>query len=72
MVFGTLYNFSGYFKPDIWILRDTSLIILAAPSATMTYVMAKEIGGDPDLGGAAISFSTLLSALTYTFWLGIV
>ncbi len=48
------------------------LIILAAPSATMTYVMAKEIGGDPDLGGAAISFSTLLSALTYTFWLGIV
>ncbi len=49
-----------------------ALIILAAPTATMTYVMAKEIGGDPDLGGAAISFSTLISALTYMFWLSVV
>lgn len=48
------------------------LIILAAPTATLTYVLAKEIGGDPDLAGPAISFSTLLSALTYTFWLGLV
>lgn len=48
------------------------LIILAAPTATMTYVLAKEIGGDPDLAVTAISFSTLLSAVTYTFWLGLV
>ncbi len=49
-----------------------ALIILSAPTATMSYVMANEIGGDSQLGGAAISFSTLMSALTYTFWLGIV
>ena len=48
------------------------LIILAAPSATLTYVLAKEIGGDPDFAGTAISFSTLLSAITYTIWLGVV
>lgn len=47
------------------------LIVLAAPSATVSYVLAKEIGGDPEMAGAAISFSTLMSALTFTFWLGL-
>lgn len=45
------------------------LILLASPTATISYVMAKEMKGDPDLTVIAISFSTLLSALTYTFWL---
>lgn len=49
-----------------------AMILLAAPTATLTYVLAKEVGGDPDLGGTAISFSTLLSAITYTIWLGLV
>lgn len=49
-----------------------AIIILAAPSATLTYVMAMEIGGDPELAGAAISFSTLVSAMTYTVWLAII
>ncbi|RLC11441.1 MAG: AEC family transporter [Deltaproteobacteria bacterium] len=47
------------------------LILLASPSATISYVMAKEMKGDPDLAVIAISFSTLLSALTYTFWLNV-
>ena len=47
------------------------LILLASPTATISYVMAKEMKGDPDLSVIAISMSTLLSALTYTFWLNV-
>ena len=49
-----------------------ALIILAAPSATLTYILAKEIGGDPDLAGTAISISTLLSGISYIMWLSLV
>jgi hypothetical protein len=45
------------------------LIILASPTATLAYIMAKEIGGDPDFAVAAISICTILSSLTYTLWL---
>jgi len=47
------------------------LILLASPSATLTYIMAKEIGGDPDFAVAAISICTLISGLTYGVWLSI-
>lgn len=47
------------------------LILLASPSATITYVMAKEMNGDTDFAVAAISISTLLSAITFTLWLHI-
>jgi predicted permease len=47
------------------------LILLASPTATVSYVMASEMGGDPDLSTAAISISTLASALTFTLWLGL-
>ena len=48
------------------------LIVIAAPSATVTYIMAGEMGGDPNFAAAAISISTLLSSITYIFWLGLV
>ena len=47
------------------------LILLASPTATISYVMAKEMKGDPDLAVIAISMCTLLSALSYTFWLNV-
>ena len=47
------------------------VIILASPTATLTYIMAKQIGGDPDFAAAAISISTILSGLTYGLWLSI-
>ena len=47
------------------------LIILSSPSATLTYIMAKEIGGDPDFAVAAISICTIISGLTYGLWLSI-
>ena len=48
-----------------------ALILLASPTATVSYVMAREMAGDPDLATAAISVTTLVSGVTYTFWLGL-
>lgn len=65
---------SGYFLYT-WFgvaARDylPGLILLAAPTATLTYVMATEMGGDVELAIAAISVNTLLSAITFAVWLG--
>ncbi|MBI9074179.1 MAG: AEC family transporter [Desulfatibacillum sp.] len=46
------------------------VILLAAPTATVTYVMAREMGGATALASSAISLNTLVSALTYVLWLG--
>lgn len=46
-----------------------ALILLASPTATLTYVMAQEMRGDPELAVAAISASTLLSAVSLAVWL---
>ena len=48
-----------------------ALILLASPTATVSYVMASEMSGDSDLATAAISVTTLVSAVTFTFWLGV-
>ncbi len=45
------------------------LILLASPTATVTYVMSREMSGDADFAVAAISASTLFSAGTFLFWL---
>lgn len=46
-----------------------ALILLASPTATIAYVMGREMHGDPDAAVAIISAVTLFSALTFTFWL---
>ena len=48
-----------------------ALILLAAPTATLTYVMAREMGGHVDLAVASISLTTILSAFSYALWLGL-
>jgi predicted permease len=45
------------------------LILLASPTATITYVMSREMRGDPEFAAANISAGTLLSAVTFSFWL---
>jgi predicted permease len=55
-------------SPDAYL---PGIILLAAPSATMSYIMAKEMNGDPELGAACISSSVVLCALSYTFWLAV-
>ena len=42
------------------------VILLASPPATISYVMASELGGDPELAAASVSVLTLASALSYT------
>jgi predicted permease len=48
---------------------ETALILLASPSATISYIMAAEMGGREELAAAAITTSTILSIITYTFWI---
>ncbi len=60
-----LYRLFGLAVPDY----IPGLILLASPSATITYVMAKEMKGDTDFAVAAISTSTLLSSVTFSAWL---
>jgi hypothetical protein len=46
-----------------------AFILLASPTATLTFVMAKEMNGDPDFAVAAISGCTLMSGITFSLWL---
>ncbi len=62
-----LFSLSGIASVDYL----PGLILLASPTATVTYVMAKEMNGDTNFAVAAISTSTLLSAVTFTVWLNI-
>ena len=48
------------------------LILLATPTATVAYVMAKEMHGDDEFAVAAISTSTICSIITYLVWLSAV
>lgn len=50
---------------------QAAIILLCSPTATVTYVMAAEMGGDTYFSTAAISLSTLFSIFTYTFWVWI-
>ena len=63
----TLYRLCGL-RPESSLF---GVILLASPTATVTYVMAREMGGDSEFAVAAISLNTLLSALTYTIWLSV-
>ncbi len=48
---------------------ETALILLASPSATISYIMAMEMGGREGLAAAAVTISTIVSIVTYTFWI---
>jgi malate permease and related proteins len=50
--------------PDPLILPG--VILLASPPATISYVMATELGGDPLLAASSVSVFTLASAASYT------
>ncbi len=52
--------------PELYV---PGLILLASPSATISYVMAREMNGDAEFAVAAISSTTLFSAVTFTLWL---
>ena len=60
-----IYRYLGL-APHVYM---PGLILLAAPSATLAYVFAKEMRGDADLAVATVSMGTILSGLTYAGWL---
>ncbi|HOV89852.1 MAG TPA: AEC family transporter [Syntrophorhabdaceae bacterium] len=43
-------------------------ILLATPTATTSYIMAYEIGGDPELASNAVTLSTILSPFAFILW----
>lgn len=49
-----------------------SMILLATPTATVAYILSREMQGDEEFAIAAISTSTLFSAFTYLVWLSVV
>lgn len=46
-----------------------ALILLCSPTATIAYVMAREMHADADFAVAAITASTLFSSITFMIWL---
>lgn len=65
---GLLYCRGFHIDPGAFM---PGLVLLAAPSATVTYVMAIEMKGSPDLASASVSVSTMASSATFFLWLGI-
>jgi hypothetical protein len=63
----TFFYFLGFERVEYL----PALILLASPSATISYVMASEMAGDASLASAAISITTLVSAVTFIFWLSL-
>lgn len=49
-----------------------ALVLLCSPTATIVYVMAKEMDSDKDFTVATISVSTISSLVSYLFWLTLV
>ncbi len=60
-----LFRLAGQ-SPDDYL---PAVILLASPTATIAYVMAREMGADSDFAVAAISATTLISAVTFSWWL---
>jgi malonate transporter and related proteins len=49
--------------------RDVALLFSALPTATSSYILARQLGGDADMMAALITKQTLLAMLTLPLWL---
>ncbi len=49
-----------------------TVLLLACPTAVVTYIMAVELGGEPDLAASIVMISTLLSMASLPFWIWLV
>ena len=50
----------------------TLMIFFGSPVAIITYAMVQKSGGDEDLAGQIILYTTAFSLFSYAFWIGIV
>lgn len=53
------------------ITRDVALLFTAVPTATASYILARQLGGDSELMAALITGQTLIAMLTLPLWLGV-
>ncbi len=60
-----IYRWMGISGEDLRV----GIIMLGCPTAVITYVMASQLSGDPDLAGTIVITSTAASAVTITGWL---
>jgi len=58
----TLFQFS----PEVFL---TGLLLLACPTAAISYVLATEMKGGPEFIVTTISISTLVSAVSFALWM---
>jgi hypothetical protein len=65
---GLWFYVAFHLQPEMYL---PGLILLSAPVATVSYILATEMNGDPKMAVSIISISTALSALSITFWLAI-
>jgi hypothetical protein len=49
-----------------------SIVLLATPTALTSFILAKELGGDPDLASGAVTLSTLVSPFTFALWASVI
>ena len=45
-----------------------TVLLLAAPTAVASHSVAADLGGDPDLAGSCVLFTTIVSVVTYVGW----
>ncbi|HEU5361323.1 MAG TPA: hypothetical protein VFU42_09245, partial [Candidatus Deferrimicrobiaceae bacterium] len=60
-----VYRWMGLSGEDLRV----GAIMMGCPTAVITYVMASQLKGDPDLAGTIVVVSTAASAATITGWL---
>ena len=63
---GFFYLFSV--PTPLWVV---GLVLLSTPSAITCYIMSRELNGDPDLASSTVTTCTLLSLITFVFWLSV-
>jgi predicted permease len=74
LIFREIAGASASIQINPWPLVGTLtplpiISFLAAPTGSIAYVMAAEMGGSPELASASISIGTLASLITYVGWL---
>lgn len=50
----------------------TLMMFFGAPVAVLSHAMVQQLGGDEELSGQLILYTTLLSLISYAFWIGLI
>lgn len=62
----------GYFLGMDQLSLTTLMVFFAAPPAVATFPMVQKCGGDEELAGQLILYTTMISVFSYAFWVGFV